>query len=341
MLTRPVLQRLFLVACCLCVMTPSVLACLWDQDTLRMERSRFPETLELITGRFLRHSKSFYEWRIQNRSIRINGGESTKDLYDDLAVAYDKTGQHAKAIETIEKKESLWPGQYETLANRGTFLIHSGKLETGLKDIRKAIEVNPDAHFGREVYQQLLVEYVLSRRDGNKTVLPLGSPRKNSDGNRVDDMTFAKFIFSKRKVAYADQAAERKKALKGIRGMMRFGNFDSPVLLEALGDLLVDPGRPAEDAKLLAARAYLKASNETKKDNPDASRAYFALAKSAVKFHEHTSVDVIRRQLTDELKTADKWWKTVAADEKKWIRMGVNADAEFTKKYFKEPVAVR
>ena len=31
-------------------------ACLWDRDTRAMERQRFPSVLEVITGKFLRHS---------------------------------------------------------------------------------------------------------------------------------------------------------------------------------------------------------------------------------------------------------------------------------------------
>ena len=49
------------------------------------------------------------------------------------------------------------------------------------------------------------------------------------------------------------------KAITGVLGMMKFGNHDSPVLLEALGDLLVSRGYDT-DGKRLAARAYLKAS---------------------------------------------------------------------------------
>lgn len=43
------------------VIAPALVACLWDYDTLAMERSRFPSTLELITGKFLRHSPEFYQ----------------------------------------------------------------------------------------------------------------------------------------------------------------------------------------------------------------------------------------------------------------------------------------
>jgi hypothetical protein len=52
---------LFVVFC------PLLHACIWDYDTLAMERQRFPHALELITGKFLRHSAAFYEWRVQDR----------------------------------------------------------------------------------------------------------------------------------------------------------------------------------------------------------------------------------------------------------------------------------
>ena len=327
---------LFVVIVC-CIAQP-VLACLWDHDTLQMERSRFPDVLELITGKFLRHSKAFYEWRITDRSARIENGESTKELYDDLAVAYDKTGQHDKAVETIKRKDELWPGLYETLANHGTFLIHSGKLEDGVKLIRKAIEVNPDAHFGREVYQQLLVEYVLERKLDGKTMLPLGARRKKEDGSILRGSSFADFLFKKQKVDYKDREAERKKALKGIMGMMRFGNFESPVLLETLADLLMDEGMPKDDGKWLAARAYLKAAYETD-DDETVSAAYQMKARFAIKLHEHANIKSVARKFDEELMAANNWWVSVSNDEEKWIEAGVDVDAEFSKEYFRKLVS--
>jgi hypothetical protein len=38
-------------------MAGSARACIWDRDTLAMERARFPTTLELITGKFLRRTR--------------------------------------------------------------------------------------------------------------------------------------------------------------------------------------------------------------------------------------------------------------------------------------------
>jgi len=38
-------------------LTTTAWACLWDSDTLQMERLRFPGVLEIITGKFVRHSQ--------------------------------------------------------------------------------------------------------------------------------------------------------------------------------------------------------------------------------------------------------------------------------------------
>src|SRR5205823_3773549 len=78
-------------------------ACLWDFDTLAMERARFPTALEVITGKFLRHSPEFYEWRIRDRLAKLERDPHNLAYLDDLAVAYDKLGQHDKAIEAMLK----------------------------------------------------------------------------------------------------------------------------------------------------------------------------------------------------------------------------------------------
>ena len=69
------------------------LACAWDYDTLKMERQRFPSALELITGKFLRHSPEFYEWRIRDSEAKLAADPNNLAYLDDLAVAYDKVGK--------------------------------------------------------------------------------------------------------------------------------------------------------------------------------------------------------------------------------------------------------
>lgn len=240
----------------LIVLMPAPLAaCLWDSDTLAEHRRLEEEheqfstvVLNLIIGKFRRHSQSMYEWRIADRKKRLIEEPQNVALYDDLAVAYEKTGQINIAIETILKKDEISPGLYETHANLGTFYIHAGRLEEGLKELKKAIEINPSAHFGREISQILLVEYVLSKTTNGKLQLPM-SPHSNVGAT----YGFGSYIMEsrRREAGWTDDGfrEESKNAIEGILGMMRFGSYDSPVLLEALSDLLM-MRRQATQSKL-------------------------------------------------------------------------------------------
>lgn len=166
-----------LIGVCICWMP---FACLWDRETLRMERVRFPSAVELMTGEFRRHSPEFHQWRIKDRLERIANSPNDLSLLDDLAVSYEKTGQTDLAIQTMLEKRAIEPGLYETHANLGTFYIHAGEYEKGLVEINTAIEVNPDAHFGREKYQAMLVKYLLQQRTDESIQLPLCDASRSS-----------------------------------------------------------------------------------------------------------------------------------------------------------------
>src|SRR5436305_1999308 len=89
-------------------------ACLWDYDTLAQERSRFPTVLELITGKYLRHSPEFYEWRVTDRRKRLVVDPSNLALHDDLVVALDRLGRYDEALAAVEAANKLQPNRYET-----------------------------------------------------------------------------------------------------------------------------------------------------------------------------------------------------------------------------------
>ncbi len=319
------------------IFAPVLVACMWDHDTLAMERSRFPSALELITGKFLRHSPEFYQWRIGDRLKRLESNPNGLTLLDDLAVAYDKTGQHDLAIATSLRAAKLQPDRYETEANLGTFLIHSGKLEEGLVHIDKALRINPDAHFGREKYQKALVEYVLDRRKANGPALPL-----SAQGEKLD---FEKFLAKGKKSGHLS-IEENRDAIRGILGMMRFGKHNSPVLLEALGCLLSPPNNHDElmgDAKQLAARAYLLAGYES----PDeaARMSYRDLAQKALHMQtDGNTLDQVQMTLPEleavfkkELAQGTAWYSDLRAKEAGWIRDGKDPEAEFQKLYDQDP----
>lgn len=309
--------------------------CLWDYDTLEQERARFPTTLELITGKFPRHSQAYYRWRVEDRTARMEAGAPTAELFDDLAVGYSKLGNDAKAIELMADKEERFPGLYETAANLGTFHLHAGHLEQGIEHIQRAIRINPDAHFGRETYQELLARYVLQQRgEGEATPIPLNPDLVHPIGRPTTNYWY--FVKAERGVTDEDQDAEIAAAAKGVLGMLRFGNHDSPVLLEALSDLLLANHRA--DAKRLAARALLKASYEV--EDEKARMVYRAKAKAALETqtpgpnrHENIALDVVERTFATELEDAERWWKELEAKERYWIEAGNDVDARYGQAY--------
>ena len=325
----------FLTSALAVLSLPFLLACLWDYDTIAMERARFPSALELITGKFVRHSDAYYHWRVQDRLAKLKTRSDDLALRDDLAVAYDKLKQHPLAIDTITKSLELQPERYETLANLGTFHIHAGNFEKGLDYIKQAIAINPDAHFGREVYQQLVVEYVLLRQQsrGEEPLLPLRETRASAP----HPGGFVRFLHENRKGSNPEQ--EISAAIQGILGMMRFGDHRSPVLLEILGDLLT--GEDDErDNKQLAARAYLQAAAGTA---PRIQRQYEGFAAQTLSLqlidgNSNESFEKVKLQLDSEVAEAKHWFQAVVSDEQRWIAAGIDVDAAFSKKYFQDPV---
>ena len=315
--------------------TGELRACLWDSETLAQEREKFPGTLELITGKFLRHSDDYYRWRLADRQARLkNDGENDR-LLDDIAVSYEKLGNHQEAIRVAREQLSRSPQRYESLANLGTFLIHDGQFAAGLEYIDQALAVNPDAHFGREKYQRLLVRYLLHRFPEGEISLPL-SPRSSGDG-------FVRFLaqqFSDGEKTSLDQS-EVTEAIKGVSGMMRFSRHDHPVLLDVLGQLLLRQGRPTDDAKRLSARCFWMASYQV--ENAESKQAYQKLAANALSMQvarEGLTRPVrpagIERRFQRELQQGTEWFAELQKLERAWIAAGENVDERFQEHYRKQ-----
>lgn len=162
--------------------SPAV-ACLWDRDTLAMEAKGLPGVVEVITGRFFRPPPEFYEMRLERVEGEIDADPAQFDLYDDAAVACDRLGRGDEALAWMERKRAamhaaiaadgdIGEHEYRFHANIGTFYIHrwlrGGANRGTMEDaelardhIGRAIEINPDAHFGREAYQLLAIEWLM------------------------------------------------------------------------------------------------------------------------------------------------------------------------------------
>ncbi len=162
---------------------------------------RFAMAHDVIHERFPRHGKAYY--RERNRLAREGiarekasspaGKPSARylALLDDLGAGLDYLGEHDEAVRVLRGKLK---GQqaaglqgrdlYTTYANLGTFLIHGSfkkaqygdpaareRLREGLTFIHKSIEVNPEAHFGREIWQAVTAEFLLAAMDNPQILL--------------------------------------------------------------------------------------------------------------------------------------------------------------------------
>ncbi len=161
--------------------------CLWDYDTLAAEAKGLPGITEIITGRFDRFPPLYYEMRLDRVSEKVLTTPDDLELYDNAGVACDRLKRSDEAIEwmamkrvvldrMIDQGQDVSEHEYRYLANLGTFHIHrwliNGADRTDFSDvdiarqlIGDAIRLNPDAHFGREKYQLLAIEWIRSRTE--------------------------------------------------------------------------------------------------------------------------------------------------------------------------------
>lgn len=310
-------------------------ACLWDRDTLAMEVARFPGTAWVMTGQFPRHSREFYEWRVKTTQEALAKDPQQLSLYDDLSVAQHKLGDHRAAINTMLRKDKLKPDLYETCSNIGTFYIYTGELNTAVNWIHKALMIKPDAHFGREKYQKWLVQWIIERQEQAR-------PEDETQYHRSAPTGFARFVALKQAKTppSRDPAAEipfteaqRNESIVGVLGMMRFADFDNPLLQEALGDLLVT-GNMDQNASQLAALAYLHASRKTgNADDQLRLRAKGGRAMATADARKDTSFGT---QLDNGLAQGAILAAAIRTDELAWIAAGKDASAEFEEKYIKK-----
>jgi len=315
------------------ITTAKLVACIWDTDTMAAERSRMPDVADLIAGNFPRHSREFHAWRRLQGEKLIERRAAHVGTYDDLAVSLHKMGDHKLAIETMRTKELLFPGLYETRSNLGTFYIYTGQLNEALKSIEEALVINPNAHFDREKYQHWLVEWIQERQKAGA-----GKPLENERFERAMGKPFGFALFVARKESARAGHVDKPEitlrqlddAIFGVSGMMRFADFDNPLLLEALGDLLL-AGDVRTNVAQLACLSYLHASRKAV-DEKERERL-LALAQSAGAVTPDFKLGRYEKLLDADLAKGSALAEKIRQDEIAWIAAGKDASAEFKKKY--------
>ncbi len=161
----------------------SVAACLWDRDTPANEAKGMPEVVAVLTGRFERNPALLYEMRLKRVSAHLQSHPEDLAAYDDAGVACDRLGRGDEAIAWMEKKRArldqldaaipdVKDQRYRYHANLGTFLVHRwvrqgsdrskiDEVKAARDEIARALEINPNAHFGREKYQLQVLNWIV------------------------------------------------------------------------------------------------------------------------------------------------------------------------------------
>jgi hypothetical protein len=289
---------------------------------------RFAMVHDVLSERYPKHGRAYYEER--NRRTRLalkeedgrmarSDGKPTRryfELIDDLGVGLDLLGRHAESVallrDKLKRQQALGHegmDLYPTYANLGTFIIlweiHEGfadkekakaGLNEGLKLIHQAIAINPRSHFGREIWQAVILEYLLAMLEDPELVVQfdmVGNALGETGSGRSwnprgwSGQCAAAFAYLQKPEAEQDAARlaefrhyitqlypdarwkEKVKASQtgpvpfdeptlGIIGMWRLGGGPNPFFAVALGEIMLRVGQ-AYTAWNAYERAYLLA----------------------------------------------------------------------------------
>jgi hypothetical protein len=151
---------------------------------------------DVIHERYPWHGPAYYEERNRRARTAIDADDARRPpgavptaayfaLKDDLGVGLERLDRHEEAVAVMREKllqqeAAGLTGRdlYSTQANLGTILIlwqikqgfadvaaARARLKEGLALVRESIDVNPEAHFGREEWQAVLLEFLLASFD--------------------------------------------------------------------------------------------------------------------------------------------------------------------------------
>ncbi len=271
------MKRLFrrieysIVVMLLCLTVPAR-ACLNDRDSdsLAEEAQGLPDVVQVITGRFPRNPPLFYQMRIARVQQELKKNPRNFPLYDDIAVAYDRLGNDNEAIRWIETKRKWLPpfnannatlkeDWYRYYANAGTFQAHrwlrSGadrnkisEVVTARDEIARAMQIKPNAHFGREKYQLAAMEWM---------IYLVKSPNDNDYHHKITFVTDKDFD-------------KPRPAIEGLSGLVVLGNaWESIDIFNALRLEL-----SSDQKSTLALLAQLRCEELIKNGKTSLSTAY-------------------------------------------------------------------
>lgn len=218
-----------------------------DSDALAVQNKRLPDAIRVISGRFERNPPRYYQMRAARVEAELKSNPLQFALYDDLAVAHDRLGDDKTAMRVMACKRVLLPpykaansalkeAWYRYYANDGTFrahrFLHDGAKVQNLADmkraraeIQRAIQIKPNAHFGREKYQLAVMDWIIARKTG-------------TSNSGLGDFLQQRFSWEDGRFDRA-LSPQRQDAAQGLSGLIVLGSaWQSPDVFNALGEAL-------------------------------------------------------------------------------------------------------
>jgi hypothetical protein len=134
-------------------------ACVWDSKTLGEEKHEHPTLAQAILNP---KTEAPDIKDLTDRIAKLKANPQTNDpaWWNDYAGAYIRLGRSAEAVKILEPLTNKFAGDYGVHANLGTAYHLLGRYADAEKEIRRDLEINPDAHFGLEKYHLALLQYL-------------------------------------------------------------------------------------------------------------------------------------------------------------------------------------
>ncbi len=274
-------------------------ACYNDSDTYLTELRDNLDLTNAIIGRFTLYTPSYYKKRIEIQKGFLKENPNNLEAYDNISVAYDRIGDSENALKWIhEKRKHLVDAPplqlYSTEANEGTFLIvrwirghKTGDVTDAVeaeKHIAKALEINPNAHFGREFAQLYCIQAMIE-----------AGKRDHWQGEFTRDL-----------IAIADSKhVDHKKLRYGIAGMMVLGAaWNMPVLIQAMAELVPEEGQLAALCK--AKLRYMPQSDD-RFIGEELTKEYPITARSSLHGRDRSVIDDLLKNGTEFQAKRQEW----------------------------------
>lgn len=157
------LRRCFVTLAFAGALSAPASACIWDGDTLAEERRAKPTLAALILDRQPEPDLA----PVRERADRLMAETKPDDpgWITDLAGAHIRLGELPDAVALLEPAAKRFPKHYAVHSNLGTAYHLQGRYVEAEREIARGLEIDPNAHFGRERYHLALLQYLTRDAD--------------------------------------------------------------------------------------------------------------------------------------------------------------------------------